>query len=607
MEPEPLRTITDWFLTQVRTRAEHPSMYAPTADGWERTTWRELGQLARQFAAYLLSEGVDEGSHVALWSGNRPEWHTASAAIWLCRAVPVPVYVTFSAEQGAYVLDHSESRVVVVDGLATLERVLAVRERLPHLRRVVVVAGVSQPSSDGMVLPWSAALVAGAAALEREGTAADLERRRASVQLDDIAALIYTSGTTGPPKGVQLTHGNFAAEEAALLSFFDAGPDDRILSYLPLAHVLGLVTSQLLSFRHGNPVWFLDSLDRLPERLREVRPTIFVGVPRVWEKMAARIQHEVAETAGLSGRVARWGLEVAQAAQRSREGGAEPAGWLELRRGLADRLVLRRIRERTGLDSARHLASGAAPLSPETLRFLASLGMEITEGYGLSETSAMATVNPPGRVRLGTVGRPAADVELQLAPDGEILIRGPIVSVGYYKEQAATAEALDAEGWFHSGDLGELDDAGYLRITGRKKDLIITAGGKNVAPAIIEGRLTEHLLLSQAVCIGDRRPYVSALLTVDAEELRRWAAERRLGGASAELIESRELHDEISDWVERVNQGFSRPEQVKRWRILTRDFEVGRELTPTLKVRRNVVSDLYAAEIRSLYEEALAG
>ncbi len=430
---------------------------------------------------------------------------------------------------------------------------------------------------------------------------AEIERRMASVHLDDVATLIYTSGTTGPPKAVQLTHRNLLAAETELLANFTAGPDDRILSYLPLAHVVERLASELLSFRHGNAVWFLDRLDNLGPFLREVRPTIFFGVPRVWEKMALRIQHEVAETSGPRGRIARWGFGVAQEAERRGAAGEPIRGGLRRRRALAERLVLRRIRERTGLDQAHHLVSGAAPMGVETLRFFHALGMEISEGYGQTENTAMATMNPPRRVRFGTVGLPTPGVELRIAGDGEVLTRGSTVFPGYFKDGDGTREVLDSEGWLHTGDIGELDHDGYLRITGRKKDLIITAGGKNIAPSVIEGRLTEHRLVSHAVCIGDRRPYVIALLTVDAEEAARWGAERGLGQSSEQPARSPELRAELDRWVAEVNQGLSRPEQVKRWRLLPGEFAVGRELTPTLKVRRSVIAELYAAEVEALY------
>jgi long-chain acyl-CoA synthetase len=591
-------TVTGWFLRQVRTRGDRPAMYARGREGWVATSWGELGASARSFAAFLISEGVGEAGHVAIWSTNRPEWHIADAAILLSRAVPVPVYTTFSPGQAGYVLQHSESRVAVAENAVVLERLLSVRDRIPGLRRAVVIEGLDKATPDGFALPWRDALERGASRLEV--AASEIDRRVSAIHLDDTATLIYTSGTTGLPKAVQLTHRNLVAAESALMATFPSGPDERVLSYLPLAHVVERLISEFLSYRLGNPVWFLDGLDNLGPRLREVRPTIFFGVPRVWEKMARRVEDEVAAIGGVQGPIARWGLRVAQTAERRAGAGRLPST-LSWQRAVADRFVLGKIRKRTGLDRARHLVSGAAPIAEETLRFFHAIGLPVVEGYGQSENTAIATMNPPARARVGTVGCASEGVEIRIADDGEVLMRGPTVFPGYFKDETATREVIDPEGWLHTGDLGALDEHGYLRITGRKKDLIITAGGKNIAPSGIEEQLEAHRLVGHAVCVGDRRPYIAALLTLDLEEAAAWAATRHVSAGPEALAGNDELRTEIANWVGTVNANLSRPEQVKRWVLLDHDFEVGRELTPTLKVKRPAVAELYAEEIEALY------
>jgi long-chain acyl-CoA synthetase len=591
--------MVSWFLEQVRTRADQPALYFRSGDRYASITWGQFGDAARRLVGFLISEKVKPGEHVGIWSGNRPEWHIADAGILSARCVPVPIYLSLSAGQGAYVLDHSESRVVFVENETVLARVLETRSELPRLRRVVVMSGVEDASPDGFVLPWEAALNRGAATLERQTAEAD--RRSDEVDLDDVATLIYTSGTTGPPKAVQITHRNLHAGTVALNSIFESGADERVLSYLPLAHIVERGFSEFRSYRFGNPTWFLDGMDNLGPRLREVRPTLFFGVPRVWEKMAQRILRQIDSAPPHRRAIGRWGLRVARRVEEHVEAGQPVPALLRRQHGLADRLVLHNIRAAVGLDQARHLTSGAAPISLETLRFFSSIGLPISEGYGQSENTAITTMNRPERIHLGTVGQPYPGVELKLAGDGEILMRGPTVFTGYYKDDAATREAVDAEGWLHTGDIGEFDEHGCLRLTDRKKDLIITAGGKNIAPSNIEGLLTGHDLIGYAACIGDKRPFVTALLTLDPDEAQAWARSRSISGSLEEISRNPAVIAEIEGHVARVNARLSTVEQVKRWRLLTQEFQVGDELTPTLKLKRKVVADKYAAVIEELY------
>lgn len=595
-DPAPARardaTLVDLFLGQVRDRSSSPALMYRAGDRYVAISWSDFGAAADRWSAFLLAEGVAEQDHVAVWSNNRPEWHIADMGILSVRCRPVPVYLTLSAEQGGYVLGHSESRVVVVENDSLRDRVLEVRERLPSLRRIVVVSTDADSSHDGFVLSWTHALQQGQAALETQR--AELERRRAAVTADDIATLIYTSGTTGPPKAVQLTHGNCTSAISALEEFVPSGPEDRVLSYLPLAHIAERLSTEFRSYAYGNRVFFLDGLEHLAVRLREVRPTAFFAVPRVWEKLAAQVEKGVSALSGPQRALARWALR--SGARAADQGGAAAVR----RHRLADRLVLSKLRERTGLDQASILASGAAPIAGDVLRYLASIGLEVLEVYGQTEDTGLTTMNRPGHARIGTVGTPLRGNELRIAEDGEILVRGPVVFRGYYKEDAATRETL-TDGWLHTGDVGEFDSDGYLRITDRKKDLIITAGGKNISPTNIEQLLQQHRLIGNAVAIADKRPFVSALLTLDPEEAGAYAKEHGVPDDLEALAKDETLRRQIQEHVATVNKQLSNVEQVKKWTLIGHAFEVGDELTPTMKVKRKVVAEKYAEDIEGMY------
>nr|MDQ2960881.1 long-chain fatty acid--CoA ligase [Candidatus Dormibacteraeota bacterium] len=569
-------TLVDRLLGQVRDRAAMPALYSRVGDRWVSITWGQFGDGARRIASYLLTEKLQPGERAAIWSNNRAEWHTADAAILMSRVVPVPLYQTLSAEQAQYVLNHSESRVVFVENKQLLDRVLQERDRLPGLARVVVFEGVENRSPDGFVVPWQHALRIGEEALN--ANARELNQRAASTATSDVVTLIYTSGTTGPPKAVMLTNDNIAAAGDGLVGILDSGPDDRMLSYLPLAHIAERMVSEFHSYRDGNPTWFLDGLPNLGPRLRDVRPTQFFGVPRVWEKMALQINKQVDRSSPAKRALARWaigvGRRVSDAEERDGPGSSAP----RRRHRLAERLVLRTLREAVGLDKAKILASGGAPIDPEVLRFFRSIGLEVCEIYGQSENTGITSMNRPGRSRIGTVGEVFPGNDVRIAEDGEILVRGGVVFPGYLKNDDATAETV-VDGWLQSGDVGEFDADGYLRITGRKKDLIITAGGKNISPGNIELALSANPLVGHAVAIGDRRPFMTALLTLDEAAASEVAAQRGWPTGLDELAVHPGLRAELQTHVDVVNSRLSHVEQVKRFEILAHDFTVDAELT----------------------------
>jgi long-chain acyl-CoA synthetase len=588
--PPPGATLVAHFRRQVSTRPAAPAMRFMAAGRWITVTWEQFGAASRRIAAFLASEGVGEQEHVGIWSNNRPEWHIADMSILSLRCRPVPVYLTLSGEQAGYVLAHSETVVAFVENVALLERVQAVRAELPSLRRVVVIDGLDAATADGFAIPWAEALERGEQSMAEHGAA--LDRRAAGVQLDDVATLIYTSGTTGPPKAVMLTHANMAAATASTSQFIALSADDRVLSYLPLAHIAERNVSEFRSYVYGNVVYFAQSIDKLGEHMRDMRPTHFFAVPRIWEKMAASVRAQAKRTSGVRGVLLRWAIRVGEQHSDVRQTGRPVSALLQRRHALADRLVLAKLRALLGLDQATVLASGAAPIAPDVLRFFDAIGLEIDEVYGMTENTGLCTMNRPGRARFGTVGPSVPDSVMRIAEDGEILCRSGMVFAGYYKDPEATAATMTADGWLMTGDVGEVDADGFLRITDRKKDLIITAGGKNIAPSNIETALKRHALVANAVVIGDRRPYVTALITPDPEALAAFP-----GGG----VDSAAVHAEMQRHVDSVNAQLSHVEQVKRWALLPHDFAVGVELTPTLKVKRKVVSDRYADEIEKLY------
>jgi long-chain acyl-CoA synthetase len=591
------RTLVELFRRQAASRGGAPAMFHRAADQWVPIAWDEYAQQARRLAALFIGLGLQEGEHVAIWSFNRPEFIVASTATMLARACTAPLYQTLSVQEAAYVLGHSDAPIAVVENEAFLASLLEVRDRLPALRTVVLIEGAAPQRAGTFVVSWSDATERGAAALAQ--VAAELDRRSDAVQPTDVATLIYTSGTTGPPKAVMATHGNLIAAINALGPIVDLSSGDRVLSYLPLAHILERLNSEVRLYSAGSALWFAASIAEMPAEVRDLRPTCFVGVPRVWEKMAATIDAAIDALPAPRRRVARWAIAVGEAAVDRGQRGERSTGMQRLRHHLADRLVLRHIREQTGLDQAHTLITGAAPIAVRVLRFLHAVGLEVLEGYGMSENMTVTTVNRRGQARLGTVGQVVPGVELRIADDGEICMRGDVLFAGYYKDPAGTAEAV-VDGWLRTGDIGELDSDGYLRITDRKKDLIITAGGKNIAPSNIEDALRSELIANPVV-IGDGRPYIAALLTIDASGLQQFASRHGLLATADELLRDPSLLDEIQRRVEAVNSNLANVEKVRRWLLLPREFAVGVELTPTFKVRRKVVAEQFAAEIESLY------
>jgi long-subunit acyl-CoA synthetase (AMP-forming) len=574
-----------------RAHGPRPALKRKRGAAWEATTWAEYRDAVRRAAAGLVSLGVTPGDGVVILSFNRPEWFVANLAAMAAGARPAGIYTNSTPQQCRFIAEHANATVAVVENQEALERLEGAGGRPSGLKAVVVLDG---SASGSCVVGWDELVALGTA-----GHAAEVEARVGAIRAQDACSYIYTSGTTGTPKAVMLTHRNLAFLAQTAQEVLPIGAGDRLISYLPLSHIAEQVVSLLLSIASGACVHFAESLEKMPENLREVRPQLFLGVPRVWEKIQAGIQAAGAAAPPLRRRIASWAKSVGLAGGYADQQG-RPRPWSY---GLAERIVFSKVRERLGLDHARMLVVSAAPAAKETLDYFQSLGMPIMEVYGMSECTGPTTMSLPGRYRLGRAGYALPGTELRIAEDGEILIRGPHVFAGYYKNPDATAEALSPEGWLHSGDVGEIDADGFLRVTDRKKELLITAGGKNVAPQLLEGKLKQIPAVSQAVAIGDRRPYIVALLTLDPARVEAVAREAGSPARTPEEAAACEVfRAHVAKQVAAVNRDLARYEQVKKFELVPRELSVETgELTPTLKLKRRVILERHAEAVERLY------
>ena len=580
-----METIPHRVLRQAATQPSTIAYQVKSSGRWQPTTWRTYGEQIRTAGRALIALGVAAGGRVAILGFNRPEWVILDHATMMVGGAPAGIYTTSSPDEVAYIIQHSEASVVLVESAAQLAKVQAQRANLPRLAWIVMMndpeTGVA---SGGDVLTWGDFLAKAAQVPD-----ATLDQRLAALDPHALATLIYTSGTTGPPKAVMLSHNNLAWT-ADLLCDLAGWPSGGVsLSYLPLSHIAEQMATVHLPATAGSTVYFAESLEKLAANLVEARPTVFFGVPRIWEKLHAGLEAKLGEATGVKRQLADWARGVCSRVNAHRDRGEPLPTRLELQYRLAVKLVISKVKVALGLDRATQLYSGAAPIAPAVLEFLASLDLQIMEIYGQSEDCGPTSCNLPGKTRIGTVGPALPGIEVSLASDGEILVRGPNVFLGYLKEPAATAETL-IDGRLATGDLGSFDKDGFLSITGRKKELIITAGGKNIAPKNIEALIKGSPLVSEAVVIGDRRKYLTALVTLDA--------------AATQALSPEDVRAQIQRTIDQANETLARVEQVKRFAVLTNQFgiETG-ELTPTLKIKRQVVAQKFAHEIDQMYVE----
>lgn len=587
------------------TAAEHGDepAYSDRIDGqWQTLTWADTRTRALETAAGFAALGLEPGDVVALMMPNRSEHVLADLGAVHAGGVPTTVYATLAPDQVAFVAGHCEARYAVLDGADQLARWQPVLDRLPRLRKIIVVDAAACPDGDDRYLSWDTFSALGRGALAADPDAID--RRWQAVTPEDTVTLLYTSGTTGDPKGVLITH-SMVLHEAAMVQRSSVLPDHPSgVSYLPFAHIADRVLSYYLPVRLAAHVHFCPDPAQLTTVLAEVRPHSFFGVPRVWEKIMAGIQAVLsAEQDPAKKAAVAAALDAGRAYVSGQEFGNSLTPELTAAFEAADAAVLTPMRALLGLDRVRQASSAAAPLPVEVARFFAGLGLKIFDAYGMTETTGAITANLADSFKLGTVGRPFDGVELTLAEDGEILVRGATCTPGYLNRPEATADLIDADGWVHTGDVGRLDEDGFLTVVDRKKELIITAGGENIAPSMIENHLKEHPLVGQALAFGDRRPYVVALITLDGEVAPVWAAAHGIETTDlAALAEHPLVLEEVAKAVEDANARLARVQQVKRWRLLPAEWTAeSEELTPTLKLRRRVVHGKYAEALDALY------
>ena len=575
---------------------------------WREITWAGYWELVQDLAHALLALGVEPGDRVAIHSENRPEWVVADVASVAVRAVSMGIYPTNPAAEVEYLLEHSGAKVLIAEDQEQVDKALAVADRLPALERIVYVEprGVRR-YRDPRLLSWEDLLAMGRA--HRASHAGEVERRMAQSQPEDVVALVYTSGTTGPPKGAMLTAGNvaFAIESAVrsgALSKPPPGRKDMLLSYLPLAHVAERLFTVWFNLGAGPVVNFAESIDTVQQNLREVQPTIFLGVPRIWEKLHAGIQIRMSNASRIKRANYRLWVGAGMRLVDKEIAGRPLSPADRLLRALGNLLLYRALKDRIGMRCCRFAASGAAPVSADLLRFFMAIGVPMHEAYGMTENTAVATSNRPGRVKLGTVGEPYPGAEVRIDPEtGEIQTRHPGTFAGYWRDEEATSRTFTGDGWLRTGDVGEWVDGTHLKITDRLKDIIITAGGKNIAPSEIENALKTSPYIKEAVVIGDRRPYLTALIGIELDTVGDWATRQGIPYTTyRDLSEKPQVRKLVQAAVDEVNQRFAQVETIKRFAMLPQelDHEDG-QLTATQKVKRAAIAREFANLIEELY------
>ncbi|MDP7039108.1 MAG: AMP-binding protein [Myxococcota bacterium] len=556
-----------------------PAYHFKASGSWQSVSWQEYADQVAQAGRALLHLGFEKEQTTCILGFNRPEWCIFDVATMAIGGAAAGIYTTNSPEEIFYICDHAHAHSILIEDKGQWDKLVQVLDRLPALEQVITMQGCEKIDHP-KVLTWDAFL-----ALGEETKSETFFKCMDELAPSGLATLIYTSGTTGPPKGVMLSHENLAWTAGQITNLFHLGPQDRAISYLPLSHIAEQIFSLHAPLTYGYQVFFAESLEELPNNLKEVKPTIFFGVPRIWEKFYAALSTKIAGATGTKEKLLKWAMGIgeikSQAQMQSKGLGLSHV----LQFMLANKLLLSKIKGALGLECCNIFVSGAAPISKEILEYFAKLNIIVSEVYGQSEDTGPTTFNAPGAVRLGSVGQAFPGVEVKIADDGEILVKGNNVFQGYFKDTVATFEALKDD-WLHSGDLGELDGDGFLTITGRKKDIIITAGGKNIAPKNIEASFKNHTLITEVVVIGDRRKFLSALLTVDPES----------------TLSDEEQKTELDKIVEEVNAQFARVEHIRKYTVLPRQLTMeDGELTPTLKVKKKNVFENWADTIEEMY------
>ena len=596
-------TLPTLFRHVVRERGDAVAMREKDLGIWRAITWRQYGERARRAGLGLVGLGLRPGDVVSIIADNCPEWLYTDLGTLSVGGITNGIYTTDSPRQVEYIVNDSDTRFFFAENEEQLDKILEVRARCPQLVTIVVydMEGL-HAFRDPQVMDFAALLELGAR-YDREHPGA-FDRMVEIPQPEDLATLVYTSGTTGPPKGAMLSHRNILFQLGYADFAAEPRPGDQQLSFLPLSHIAERTFTVFYPLRTGATVNFAESIDTVPENLREVAPAVFFAVPRIWEKFYSGVALRMRDATRLGRLAYRWAIGVGACVADHRLAGRRPPAGLRLLHRVADVLVLDNVKRSLGLHRARGAVTGAAPIAPDLIKWYMALGLDMREVYGQTENCGLATAMPADRIKLGSVGVARPDTEVRVARDGEILLRGPHVFMGYYKNPERTAQTI-VDGWLHTGDVGELDAEGFLRITDRMKDIIITAGGKNVTPSEIENQLKFSPYITDAVVIGDQRKFLSCLVMLDPETVAQFAQERNVPFTNfASLCRAQEVQDLIWDEIERVNKQLARVETIKRFhlieQILTPEDE---ELTPTMKLKRALVNRKYKDVIENMYLE----
>lgn len=589
------KTIAEMFIQCVEQFADNPAFFDKIDGEWQKKTYREAGDIVENLASGLASLGVQKGDKIAIISTNSSRWAFADYAITGLGAVTVTVYPTLTTPHMKYIFDDSETHYAFVGNKEQLDKTKSLIQECEHMKGYVLMDD-SDDDTD-KVFGFSSLIERGKA--YKESSDFDFKAIASTINPDDLLTLIYTSGTTGNPKGAMLSHNNLIANIKSGKKSIHIDESDVFLSFLPLSHVFERMVGHFSGLSSGGRVYYAESIDTVADNMGEIKPTIMASVPRLYEKMYAKIIDKVSNDPPLRQKIFWWAISVGKEAMPNICKNSRPSGWLGFKFGLAEKLVFSKIKERVG-GRLRFFVSGGAPLSQEIAEFFAAANIIILEGYGLTETSPVITNNRLEDVKFGTVGKPIDGVEVKIAEDGEIICRGENVMLGYYNNEAATRDVIDENGWFHTGDIGEFDEDGFLRITDRKKNIIVTSGGKNIAPAPMEIALIASKYIEQVVVLGDRRNFVSALIVVAQETLSEWANEQGIDG---EIIQDERTDKLFENEVSKAMAGFAHYETVKKFKLVADEWSVeSGELTPTLKVKRKVVEKKYADLIDSIYQ-----
>ncbi|MBN1663052.1 MAG: long-chain fatty acid--CoA ligase [Deltaproteobacteria bacterium] len=566
---------------------------------WEEISWNKLNEMVLDLAKFLIARGVQPGDKVGLFSPNRYEWWVADLAIITVGAVNVPMYATNSTEECRYILDNSDAIKCFVGEQEHMDKILKAKERLPNLGDVIIFNDLEQPVAG--VVTLKNAIKEGRAAANGE----EIDKRIIPIKIDDVATIIYTSGTTGNPKGVMLTHNNFVSNVNQIYAVdpVEFGGDHTFLSFLPLAHSLERTVGYYLAIFTGKKVAFAESTEKLLENFTDIRPTFLVSVPRIYEKVHSGLLAKMSTASPIAKTLFNWAMGVARENLPYICQGRPRTGFFALKYGLADKLIFSKIKKTLGMDRLSGAISGGGPLSVSDAEFFLGMGIRLFEGFGLTETTPVTHTNTPKLIKAGTVGPAVKDTIVKIGEDGEILIKGPQVMKGYYKNEAATKEAFTDDGFFRTGDIGEIDKDGYLKITGRIKDIMVTSGGKNISPQNIENSLLGSAFIEQAAVIGDNRKYLSALVVPAFAALERWAKEKGISFTGRnDLIKNPDVLKLYEQEIEAQMKDYARVEQIRKFRLLEKEWsqDTG-EMTPTLKLKRKVIQKKYESEIEVMY------